>query len=304
MNQKARPLFSLLILIGLAVAAADSAPGQDDDFISVDSSMVVVNASVTDSSGKPVRNLVKAQFKVFEDGREQGISLFAAEEVPFAAVILIDTSGSMEERVSLARSAAIKFLEGLRTDDTAAIFRFDSSVDQVQDFSNSRDVVSDKLFDLKSRGMTSLNDAIYMAAADLSKRAEKRKAIIVLSDGMDTISKHSTDKALRAALEAGASIFTVDMSVVGSVGPRRSQNQAVLKKFAEKTGGTFVATPGGVAMRDAFKSIVDDLGTQYTLGYQPSAPARDGRWHELEVRVNRPNLAIRARKGYNAQKAK
>jgi len=80
------------------------------------------------------------------------------------------------------------------------------------------------------------------------------------------------------------------------------QNQATLKTFAEKTGGMFIATPGGVALRDAFKAIVDELGVQYTIGYQPVNSARDGKWHSLELRVNRPNLTIRTRKGYNAEK--
>ena len=292
-----------IFLASVCLLFTNSIAAQDDDVISVDSSMVLVNAAVLDHDGKPVRNLRKDQFKIFEDGRAQDISIFAAAEVPFAAAILIDTSGSMEERISLARSAAIKFLEGLRVDDSAAIFRFDSKVEQVQDFSNSRDL-NDRLFDLRSKGMTSLNDAIHRAAADLSKRTEKRKAIIVLSDGMDTMSKNSPDKAMKAALEAGASIFTVDMSATDATGIQRTQNQAILKKFAEKTGGTFVATPGGVAMRDAFNAIVGDLGTQYTLGYQPSTAARDGRWHEIEVRVNKPNLTVRARKGYNAERSK
>ena len=275
---------------------------QDDDVISVDSTLVVVNAAVSDGAGKPVRDLKKPQFRLFEDGKEQDISLFAAEETPFAAVILIDTSGSMEQRVSLARSAAIKFLEGLRSEDSAAIFRFDSKVEEVQEFSNNREIISDRLFDMRSRGMTTLNDAIYRAAAELSKRPEKRRAIIVLSDGMDTMSKHSADKALKAALDANAAIYTVDMSATDIVGAQRSQNQGILKKFADKTGGTFVATPGGPAMREAFRSIVEDLGTQYTLGYQPANSTRDGNWHEIEVRISRPNLTIRARKGYNAVK--
>jgi VWFA-related protein len=84
-------------------------------------------------------------------------------------------------------------------------------------------------------------------------------------------------------------------------GARRPQNQGVLRTFAEKTGGTFIATPGGTVLRDAFKAIVNDLGTQYTLAYQPTS-ARDGKWHALEIRIDRPNLKIRTRKGYNAEK--
>ena len=286
------------LLVCLTIGA--TANGQkEDEVITVDSSIVVLNAAISDAAGKPVPGLNQNQFKVFEDGKEQAISFFQAEETPFAAVILIDTSGSMEQRVSLARSAAIKFLDGLRTEDNSEIYTFDSKVNLLQDFSNQRDV-TDKLFDIKANGMTTLNDAIYQAAADLSKRTEKRRAIIVLSDGEDTYSKKSADKAIRAALAVDATIYTVDMSSTDTGGARRQQNQGILKSFAEKTGGFFVSTPGGEAMRNAFQRIVSELGSQYTLGYQPPNSSKDGKWHALEIRVSRPNLTIRTRKGYNA----
>jgi len=131
----------------------------DDEIINVDSSVVVLNATITDVNGKPITGLKQTQFKVFEDGQEQKVDFFEAEKTPFAAVILIDTSGSMEGSVSMARSAAINFLDGLRADDMTAIYNFDSRIALVQDFSNSRDV-SEKVFDLKAAGMTILNDAI------------------------------------------------------------------------------------------------------------------------------------------------
>src|SRR5258708_3371572 len=122
---------------------------QNDDVISVDSSIVVVNAAVTDTSGKAVGGLNLKQFHVFEDGTEQSIQSFEAEETPFAAVILLDTSGSMEERVALARAAAIQFINGLRANDVASIYNFDSKVDLIQDFSNSHDMI-ERIFDLKA----------------------------------------------------------------------------------------------------------------------------------------------------------
>ena len=291
----------LLFLLSFSISVAAQ---PDDDVVKVDSSVVVVNATITDASGRHVAGLKETQFSVFEDGIQQELNFFAAEEMPFAAVILLDTSGSMEERVTLARSAAIRFLEGLRETDNAEIYRFDSKVVLLQKFSNSQDL-SEKAFDLKADGMTTLNDAIYQAAVDLSNRPEKRRAIIVLSDGADTFSKRSSDKALKAAQAAHALIYTVDMSALemsGSYGKQRMQNQGVLRNFSEKTGGTFLATPGGAALRDAFRKIVDELGVQYTLAYQPKNLTKDGKWRSIEVRVAKPNLTIRSRKGYNAEK--
>jgi Ca-activated chloride channel family protein len=286
----------LFFIISISIRAVAQ---NEDDVVTVDSSIVVVNATIVDAKGNHVPGLKQNQFSIFENGVEQDVSYFAAEETPFAAVILLDTSGSMEQRVSLARSAAIKFLEGIRENDNAEIYRFDSKVSIVQKFSNSRDV-DERLFDLKADGMTALNDAVYQAAKDLGDRPEKRRAIIVLSDGMDTISGRSADKALKAALAVNALIYTVDMSGTETNQKQRIQNQGVLRNFSEKTGGTFIAAPGGVAMRDAFRRIVEELGVQYTLAYQPKNLNKDGKWRAIEVRVAKPNLTIRTRKGYHA----
>lgn len=289
-----------LLLIGILSTLPLFAQTGDNDVIKVDSSIVVINAAVTDASGKAVRGLLRNQFRVFEDGNEQEIKSFGDEETPFAAVILLDTSGSMESRVTMARSAAIQFLAGLRNDDVAAIYNFYSKVELVQDFSNTHDM-RDQVFDLKADGMTTLNDAIFQAASVLSKRPEKRRAIIVLSDGADTFSKKSSDTALRAALDADATIYAVDMAPADAKPRDKFQSQAVLKNFAEKTGGKFIATPGGAAMRDAFKKIADELGVQYTISYEPNTTKKDGKWRSIELRVKKPNLMIRTRKGYHSQ---
>jgi len=291
--------FSLLILFCLISPVF----AQDDDIIKVESSLVVLNAAITDAKGLSVSGLKQSQFKIFEDGQEQKIDFFDAEKTPFAAVLLIDTSGSMETRISMARAAAINFLDGLRPDDVTAIYNFDTKVALVQDFSNSRDI-SERVFDLKADGYTALNDAIFKAAQELAKRPEKRKAIIVLSDGADNRSNRGADKVLKAALAANVTIYTIDMSAIDTDGKERMQNQSALKNFAEKSGGTFIPTAGGAAMRSAFKTIVAELGTQYTLGYQPSNTNKDGKWRAIEIKVARPNLNIRTRKGYNAPKEK
>ncbi len=283
-----------------------SIPAQtkDDETISVDSSIVVMNATVTDTAGKAVTGLTQKLFRVFEDGAEQEIKSFEAEETPFAAVILLDTSGSMEERVTLARSAAIQFLDGMRATDVASIYNFDSKVVLVQDFSNSRDILSEHIFDLKAHGTTVLNDAVYKAAEMLSKRPEKRRAIIILSDGADTASGKSADKVLRAALSVNATIYSVDMSAPNLSPQEKAQNKGALTNFSEKTGGKYISTPGGMALRDAFTRIVQELGVQYTISYAPANLKKDGKWRSLELRISKPNLTIRTRKGYNAPKLK
>jgi Ca-activated chloride channel homolog len=295
--------FQLVVFVLFCTSHAQ-VKAQDDDVVRTNTDLVVLNITVTDSAGQYVRGLRQSDFKVYEDGKEVSASLiagFALQESPFAAVVLLDTSGSMESRLSLGRSAAIRFLDGLREEDVAAVFKFDTKVEQVQDFSGGRDLAP-IAYGIRAKGMTTLNDAIVEAAKAVVNRPERRKAIVVLSDGIDTYSKASPGKALETALAAGASIYAVDMSATEGIVSRNSQSAMVLKSFAEKSGGRFIATPGGPALRDAFASIADELGHQYTIAYRPPNDAHDGKWRTLEVKLTRNDLSVRTRKGYRAPK--
>ena len=277
---------------------------QDDDVIRTETNLVVLNVTVTDKAGQYAKGLKASDFKVLEDGVEvkpNTIASFSVQESPYAAVVLLDSSGSMEARFSLARSAAIRFLDGLRPEDVAAVYRFDSKVERVQEFSGGRDLAP-TAYAIHAKGMTTLNDAIVEASKTLADRTEVRKAIVVLSDGMDTFSKASSEKAVEAALAVGASIYAVDMSSLDVGGTTGRQSAASLKGFAEKTGGRFIATPGGPALRDAFTGIADELGHQYTISYHPLNKKRDGKWRTLEVKVKRENVEVRTRKGYRGLK--
>lgn len=307
-QQRSRqPSKALTILLAILVASLCPSPlraQQDDDVIRVNTDLVVLNITVTDKAGQYVPGLKLLDFTVLEDGKEvspQFISSFSVHESPFACVILLDTSGSMESRLSLARSAAIRFLDRLRDEDVAAVYRFDSKVELVQDFSTSRDLTP-MAFSVRAQGLTTLNDAIVDAAKALSLRPEKRKAILVLSDGLDTHSNASADKAVESALAIGASVYTVDMSASEGSSSRDQQSAGVLKSFAEKSGGRFVATPGGPALRDAFASIAEELGHQYTIAYRPLNQKRDGKWRKLDVKMTRSELIVRTRKAYRAPK--
>jgi Ca-activated chloride channel homolog len=299
-----RQTLKLLSTLALAILVCPASlhSQQDDDVIRTNTDLVVLNITVTDKVGQYVPGLQLADFTILEDGKPvaaEMISSFSVHESPFASVVLLDTSGSMETRLSLARSAAIRFLDRLRPEDVAAVYRFDSKVEQVQDFSFEKDLAP-MAYGIHAEGLTTLNDAIVEAAKVLAARPEKRKAIIVLSDGMDTHSSASSDKAIESALAVGASIYAVDMSAIEGSASRNVQSAAVLKGFAEKSGGRFVATPGGPALRDAFANIADELGHQYTVAYRPLNPIHDGKWRKLDVKIARADLLVRTRKGYRA----
>ena len=294
--------FPFLAAILLLVAV--TAFAQDDDVVRVTTENVVLNLTVTDKGGQYVKGLKLSDFKVYEDGVEvkpEMVVSFSLHESPYAAVVLLDSSGSMEARFTLARSAAIRFLDGLREEDVAAVYRFDSKVERVQEFSGGRDLAP-TAYAIRAKGMTTLNDAVVEAARTLAERPEHRKAIVILSDGMDTYSKATSERAVETALAVGASIFAVDMSDLNVGGSSGRQGAAQLRGFAERTGGRFVATPGGQALRDTFAGIADELGHQYTIAFRPVNKNRDGKWRKLEVKLSREELTVRTRKGYRAPK--
>jgi Ca-activated chloride channel homolog len=305
-NHQSRRNFKTLLAVVITALISPTIllSQQDDDVVRVNTDLVILNVTVTDKAGQYVPGLRLSDFTVFEDGKEvsaQLVSSFSVHESPFAAVILLDTSGSMESRLSLARSAAIQFLDKLREEDVAAVYKFDYKVEQVQEFSTGRDLAP-MAYAVRANGMTTLNDAIVDAAKALAERPEKRKAIVVLSDGLDTYSKASSGKAVESALAIGATIYAVDMSATEVSGLRNQQSAAVLKSFAEKSGGRFVATPGGPALREAFANIADELGHQYTIAYRPLNQTRDGKWRKLDVKTSRTDLVVRTRKAYRAPK--
>ncbi|HEX8140254.1 MAG TPA: VWA domain-containing protein [Pyrinomonadaceae bacterium] len=298
-------LFLLLCLLGPSASPAQQAQRDEDadgDVVRVNTDLVILNVTVVDGAGHYVHGLRGSDFKLFEDGQEQTIASFSTEETPFAAAVLLDTSGSMENRISVARSAAIRFLDGLRSDDVAAVYHFNSKIEQVQEFSFSRDL-ADMAFGLKAKGLTVLNDAVLRAAQDLAGRSENRRAIVVLSDGGDTNSRVSLDKALNTALAANATIYTVDMSSPTSTPSDRMKGAAALKSMALKSGGRYIESPGGQALREAFAGIVEELSNQYTITYRPTNRARDGRWRTIELKLSRPELTARTRKGYKTVKS-
>lgn len=280
-------------------------PKPDSDVISVETNLVVVSLTVTDVLEKYVPGLRRENFRLFEDKQPQRIVSISFEESPFAAAILLDCSGSMEQKMTLARAACTSFVDGIREGDTFAIYSFaGTKVKQRQPFGEVKDV-GDFVWDLRADGMTPMYDAIVLAAEDLAARAEKRRAILLVSDGGDSTSRASLDEAIRRAAAANVTIYCVDLSDRGvfKVTPR-DNGAEVMKTLAAKTGGRFYTTPAGRDLKDAFAQTVEELRNQYTLTYEPTNEKRDGKWRAIEVQTTKPELKVRARQGYYAPKEK
>ena len=272
------------------------------------SDLVLVTVTVTDSSGTYAHGLASKDFVIREDGAAQVIDSFSAEEAPFAAAILIDMSGSMEYKFGLVRGAAAAFVESIRDNDQVAVYGFNNKVRRFQDFTNNR-YITDYVWDAEARDTTRLYDCLDEALDSLAKRPEKRRAIVMISDGWDSASsKASMDSVMKRAHAAGATIYAVDLtddemlrsSASYSVGLRRGR--AEMQDFAAQTGGRYVHSQDGDKLEEAFTNIVDELRNQYTLAYYSTNDKRDGRFRRLTVTVSHPDLTARSRRGYFAPK--
>jgi len=273
------------------------------------SDLVVVNLIVTDSKGQYARGLSAGEFKILEDETAQPIDSFLAEEGSFAAAILIDTSSSMDYKFGLVRAAAASFVDHIRENDQVAVYGFNDKIRLFQDFSDLRDI-SEYVWDAKAENNTRLYDCADEAITALEKRPEKRKAILLISDGWDTTShKASFDSVMKKSLARGITIYSIDLvedslrqgSGQGVLGLRRGQSE--MKEFAMQTGGRYLHTPQGDKLEEAFTGIVDELRNQYTLTYYSTNKKRDGRWRKLSVGISRPGLTTRTRRGYWAPKS-
>lgn len=281
-----------------------AAQDPDEPAVVLNTEVVLVNVAATRSDGFAT-GLTIADFAITEDGTPQTIEYFGAETTPFAAVVLLDVSGSMAFKFRLARVAAARFMDRARPEDRVCVVLFGSDVRRVQDFTPGRRDLDDGLWDESPKGITRMYDGIVEASKYLAARPEQRRAILLLSDGADYGSRLGYDDAIDAANAAGVTVFGIDLAPI-SAEPSMSRMEehrarGVLTGLANKTGGRFFGTKStGSGLNEAFEQIVDELGHQYTLGYSPTNLKRDGTWRAIAVTSPRPGLKLRARSGYRA----
>lgn len=292
----------------LAFISSPSVAFGQDEPIRLHSDLVVLNLTVTDRAGQYAHGLKPKDFKILEDGVLQSLESFSAEEAPFAATILVDMSSSMGFKFGLVRGAAASFVEQIRDNDQVAVYGFNNEVRRFQDFSNTRNI-SDYIWDAEAESLTRLYDCIDEAIEALQKREEKRRAVLLISDGWDSSSrKASLDSALKKALAAGVTIYAVDLidnqELMGSsrVASLLRRGRSEMKEFADRTGGRYIHSPQGDKLDEAFNGIIEELRNQYTVTYYSTNYKRDGRWRKLNVSLSRPELTTRTRTGYFAPK--
>ncbi len=285
-----------------ATAADDAAAIEVDDgeIVRVTSNLVPVSATVTDTRGKAVTDLTVDDFELRVDGQPKPIGGLSHSETPVRMVMLFDNSDSIRSSREFEKQAAVRFFRSvLRPIDQAAIYSVGTVFDLVQPLTSDVDklVRTIEHFD-KPEGATKLLDAVAHAAEYL-RLAPGRKVLIIVSDGADTVSDLPFDDALRRVLAADCQVYAVQTGVFESANLVDLMAIRRLETFSDRTGGSVYVPKTTSELDTAFAQIAADLAQQYVLSYYPTDEARDTRFRTINLRVKtRPNLRVRARRGY------
>ncbi len=272
---------------------------------------------------RPLIKLKKSKdFKIFEDGAEQEIAYFGTSEKPFTVILLIDTSPSTAYKIEEIQSAATAFVNQLKPQDNVMVIEFDANVHVLTEATNDRQKIYKAIRRADFGDGTSLYDAVDFSLRKRLGKIEGRKAIVLFTDGVDTASyKNDYDSTIKDAEESESLIFPIYYNTffdnrggvmsspfpsLGGISSSRgttSGEYALGRKYLEElsasTGGRVFrpeATPGGLTA--AFEGIAEELRRQYNIGYYPQTVAKAGQRKQIKVRLNRPNVVVRARESY------
>jgi len=289
---------SVVLLTTVFAASVPAAGAQDQPERPIFRSaveMVSMAAVVRDKHGKVVSSLSREDFEVLDAGRRRSIvDLRSVSSAPASVALLIDGSGSMTVGNTLdsARLIAADMLNVLdSTRDEAALFTFDKSLIELQDFTKDFEPIRTRLEDLESYGTTSLYDAIAGTARRIARFAKHRRAIVVLTDGADTSSilTPAEVSGLASSIDVPVYVFALEGADL--------TNRAPLADLARWTGGEFFNAKDRVQALAAVRQVAQELRHQYVLAFEPAGATG---WRRIEIRTRRPGLTVRARSWYLA----
>jgi Ca-activated chloride channel family protein len=251
-------------------------------------------------------DLDENDFKVYDNGKAQQIITFGRGELPLTAVLLLDTSESMQgERMEAARRGATNFLNGLRDVDEASVVMFSDRLLRATPFVSDRKVLLRAMSETEATGGTAVNDFLYMSLKLLEPRVGRR-VVILLSDGSDVHSVVPMSEVLWKARTGQAMIYWIQLdeakhkSYVSSWRSveKNDEEYKTLIKAVEESGGRIEKIDQISQLEGAFQAILRELREQYVLGYYPSDIKKDGKWHDVKVDVRRGGVRARTRDGY------
>ena len=336
-----RVCLALLLCLSSAPARAQQQPppAQDDDVVRVEANLIKLNIGVADRRGYPVTNLTREEFVVYEDGVRQTINSFEPASAPFSIVVLLDMSGSTQKFRLTLKQSALRFLDALAPEDRVAVVSFNDKIKTLQDFTTDRRRVAYAISELaQGGGNTNFYRGLQHSLAQLaSEGTKRRKAVVVLTDGIDTeqrkldgqasssaqtaeeavaMLKPEASAPLRAVLDAadrqGVTVYPLALPATnprllptGATPQQAASYHAArerLNTLATRTGGRLHEINRLEDMGRLYAQVAAEVRTLYSLTYQSArAGSQDGRWRAINVEVTRADLIARTRPGYYAR---
>lgn len=269
--------------------------------------LVMVPANVQDGKGRVVRGLESADFRLLDQHIPQKIEYFSVEgDAPVAIAFLLDVSSSMRYsgKLDAAKEAIRHFVDALRPQDRFALIAFaDEQVAWITEFTSDRNRFLERLLVQEGFGQTALNDAVAATPGMVDRSTEGRKAIVLITDGVDNASRFTTEQAAELARRVEVPIYTLGFSAI----PETLRLKAapvpgfeVLRRFSDETGGSLFVIHDPDELKEAVVRINTELRYQYLLGYYPATTRWDGRFREIKLETTKSRYSVKTRKGYYA----
>jgi Ca-activated chloride channel family protein len=312
---RTRIIPAFLVFVALAGVFYAQTPGRQNRGTQIDINVVSVPlmVSVTDSKGKLITNLKKEDFRVYEDDKLQTIRSFTREsDLPLSIALLVDSSGSVIDKLKFEKDAATDFFFSTikRRKDRAAVISFNSDVRLITDdtpdgFTDQPERLSEALRKIQAAGETAVFDAVHKATASklAHEQGERRRLIVLISDGEDTASKFSQTEALEMAQRHDVTIYAISTNKTSDLKSRAQQKgDEVIQLLADETGGRAYFPLKLEDLAADFQKIGEELRSQYVLSYTPSNSEQDGAYRKIRVEMVNDNYKPRARKGYFTDK--
>jgi Ca-activated chloride channel homolog len=300
--------------------AGSEVGGAVDDVITLEARLVNLNVKVTDSAGKTLPALTKEDFAVFEDDVRQEISYFEPVTAPLHIVLLLDLSGSTEHKIKVMKKAAQKFVDSLKPTDHIAVAAFTRRFYMISNFTTDHVLLKDRIGDIKNRHSgTAYYDAMWATLDLLDEANTARKAIVVLTDGVDNSlsnpesaeydPKHSFDELLARTIEADATLYPIyidtEYETIGASG--RSGHEAYvtarkqLQALADQTGAMMFKAERAEDLEGVYQQVSAELHSLYSMAYTPKVVRKDGKWRKINISVELAGAKARTKRGYFAR---
>jgi Ca-activated chloride channel family protein len=290
-----------------APAAQRPLPGKEQDGpVIVNTDLITLTVTVTDTYGRYVSGLSKTAFTVLDNKQPQDISFFSDDDAPVSVGVIFDVSGSMSgDKIKRARDALANFIQTSHNSDEYFLIAFNSRAQLLLDKTRDGDAVLDKLTFVQTKNNTALYDACYLGVEKVQRGAHAKRALLLISDGQDNNSRYTFNEVRRLLKESDVVLYAVGILSGSDAGSSLGmEGQGTLDELANVSGGKAFFPRSTAEMDDIFEQIALELRHQYSIGYKPSNFANDGKWHKVKVKVTPPRglprLFVRSKEGYYA----